>query len=166
MVAVGRNRWDLFIEVRAAAQVVSLSPDLARLAAVTSRCAVVTGRAEGMSPDPDAGVDFVSRVFAPAAGINEDPVTGSAHCGLAPYWRQRLQKSSLRAFQASKRGTPPRPVSRALNNYPNQLVIRALATGGQLRLEVTDEGRVLISGQAVTVFHARLCRPPDYDAGQ
>ncbi|ELR11750.1 PhzF family phenazine biosynthesis protein [Acanthamoeba castellanii str. Neff] len=138
VVAVGRNRWDLFVEVRAAAQVVSLSPDLARLAAVTSRCAVVTARAEGPSPDSDSGVDFVSRVFAPAAGVNEDPVTGSAHCGLAPYWRQRLQKSSLRAFQASKRG-------------------------GQLRLEVTDEGRVLISGQAVTVFHAHLRRPPNYD---
>ena len=121
MVAVGRNRWDLFVEVRAAAQVVSLSPDLARLAAVASRCAVVTARAEGLSPgDSDAGVDFVSRVFAPAAGVNEDPVTGSAHCGLAPYWRQRLQKSSLRAFQASKRGTPPpgRPCVACIKKLP------------------------------------------------
>ena len=74
--------------------------------------------------------DFVSRFFAPAAGVNEDPVTGSAHCALAPYWAQKLNSTSLRAFQASARG-------------------------GELRLQHLGN-RVQLEGQAVTVFKATL----------
>ena len=55
-------------------------------------------------PAPDGAYDFVSRYFAPAKGIPEDPVTGGAHCGLTPYWAERLGKREFRAFQASRRG--------------------------------------------------------------
>jgi PhzF family phenazine biosynthesis protein len=74
-----------------------LDPDLARIAALDRGGVIVTAAAE--SP-----YDFVSRYFAPAKGVPEDPVTGSAHCALAPYWAQKLGKSVLRAFQASRRG--------------------------------------------------------------
>lgn len=74
-----------------------LSPDMAAVARLDRPGVIVT--APG-----DAGYDFVSRYFAPAKGIPEDPVTGSAHCMLAPYWADRLGKTTLRAFQASNRG--------------------------------------------------------------
>jgi predicted PhzF superfamily epimerase YddE/YHI9 len=74
----------------------------------------------------DPRFDFVSRFFAPAAGIDEDPVTGSAHCCLGPYWSQRLGKNTLTAYQASARG-------------------------GIVQLEVQGD-RVLLRGQAVTVM--------------
>jgi predicted PhzF superfamily epimerase YddE/YHI9 len=73
---------------------------------------------------------FVSRFFAPRAGVNEDPVTGSAHCTLGPFWAQRLGQDEMRAYQASARG-------------------------GMLRVRVNDE-RVVISGQAVTVLRGEL----------
>ncbi|MET0045645.1 MAG: PhzF family phenazine biosynthesis protein [Candidatus Thiodiazotropha sp. 6PLUC3] len=56
------------------------------------------------APGDQSGIDFISRFFAPALGIPEDPVTGSAHCTLAPYWGERLDKSELQAYQASARG--------------------------------------------------------------
>jgi predicted PhzF superfamily epimerase YddE/YHI9 len=74
-----------------------VTPDFAALAALDRKGVIVT--AEG-----DAGYDFISRYFTPAQGVAEDPVTGSAHCALAPYWAQRLAKPQLRAFQASRRG--------------------------------------------------------------
>jgi PhzF family phenazine biosynthesis protein len=74
-----------------------LTPDIAAIAKLGLSGVIVT--APG-----DEGYDFVSRYFAPAKGIPEDPVTGGAHCALAPYWAKRLGKSSFRAFQASKRG--------------------------------------------------------------
>jgi PhzF family phenazine biosynthesis protein len=74
-----------------------LAPDLAGIARLDRSGVVVTAAG-------DAGYDFVSRYFAPAKGIAEDPVTGGAHCGLAPYWAQRLGKKQFRAFQASRRG--------------------------------------------------------------
>jgi PhzF family phenazine biosynthesis protein len=75
----------------------ALAPDLNAVAALDRGGLIVT------APGDD-GFDFVSRYFAPAKGIAEDPVTGAAHCALAPYWAERLGKTSLRAFQASARG--------------------------------------------------------------
>lgn len=74
-----------------------LAPDMAALARMDRPGVIVTARA-------DAIYDFVSRYFAPAKGIAEDPVTGAAHCMLAPYWAQRLGKTKFRAYQASQRG--------------------------------------------------------------
>ncbi|MDY8108206.1 PhzF family phenazine biosynthesis protein [Fulvimarina sp. 2208YS6-2-32] len=78
------------------ADVRALDPDLRAVAALDARNVVVTAKG--------GDVDFVSRMFAPAAGIDEDPVTGSAHCMLAPFWGERLGKSVLSARQVSKRG--------------------------------------------------------------
>jgi PhzF family phenazine biosynthesis protein len=78
-------------------EIASLSPDFAALAMLDRFAMIVT------APGPD-GVDFVSRFFAPARGVPEDPVTGSAHCTLIPYWAQRLGKSRLEARQLSRRG--------------------------------------------------------------
>jgi PhzF family phenazine biosynthesis protein len=74
-----------------------LSPDIAAIARLDRGGLIVTAPGDGV-------YDFVSRFFAPAHGIPEDPVTGSAHCMLAPYWAKRLNKKELRAFQASQRG--------------------------------------------------------------
>jgi predicted PhzF superfamily epimerase YddE/YHI9 len=82
------------------------------------------------SPSADRAFDFVSRYFAPAFGIDEDPVTGSTHCCLAPYWGRQLGKTTLLARQLSARG-------------------------GELKLELRGD-RVGIAGQAVTVMRAEL----------
>jgi PhzF family phenazine biosynthesis protein len=87
------------VVLRAAREVGRLAPDLAAIAALERRGVVVTA-----AGDSDGAWDFVSRYFAPAKGIPEDPVTGGAHCALAPYWAQRLNKPVLRAYQASRRG--------------------------------------------------------------
>lgn len=94
----GVGRWDALVEVADAARVRNLRPDLAAIAAVGTRCVIVT--AVGDRP----GLDFVSRVFAPNCGIPEDPVTGSAHCTLAVYWAHRLGRDALVGEQASARG--------------------------------------------------------------
>lgn len=85
------------LELSSEAEVAALSPDFRSLRAL-GRCAVIV-----TAPSTRAGVDFVSRFFAPAIGIDEDPVTGSAHCSLAPFWAARLGKSELVGFQASAR---------------------------------------------------------------
>jgi PhzF family phenazine biosynthesis protein len=122
---VGRYTEDYLVEVESEDVVRSLSPDFIRLKEVeSSRGVVVTARSK------TPGFDIVSRFFAPAAGVNEDPVTGSAHCALAPYWAGKLNKSSLRAYQASSRG-------------------------GELRLQNLGE-RVQLEGQAITIFEASL----------
>jgi predicted PhzF superfamily epimerase YddE/YHI9 len=74
-----------------------VAPDMARVRGLDRSGLIVTAASSGAH-------DFVSRYFAPAKGIPEDPVTGAAHCMLTPYWAKRLQKSELRAFQASPRG--------------------------------------------------------------
>jgi predicted PhzF superfamily epimerase YddE/YHI9 len=74
-----------------------LTPDMEALARIGRPGVIVTAHGNGE-------YDFVSRYFAPAKGIPEDPVTGAAHCMLAPYWSKRLQKTEFRAFQASRRG--------------------------------------------------------------
>jgi PhzF family phenazine biosynthesis protein len=96
----GRNRLDYLIEVSSEREVRSLEPDFRRLGAACAgtRGVIVTAACE------TADFDFVSRFFAPAAGIDEDPVTGSAHCCLGPFWSARLGKKELLGYQASSRG--------------------------------------------------------------
>ncbi len=94
----GRSRFDVLVVVDDAEVVRSLKPDLQRLASVAARGIIVT------APGDRDGVDFVSRFFAPASGVPEDPVTGSAHCALTPYWAQRLGRTALTGYQTSSRG--------------------------------------------------------------
>jgi PhzF family phenazine biosynthesis protein len=94
---VGRSRFDVFVELESDEVVRAITPDLAALAKVEGRGFIVTARASGT-------YDFVSRFFAPRVGVPEDPVTGSAHCVLGPYWAERLGKRELTAYQASARG--------------------------------------------------------------
>jgi len=121
---VGKTRFDYLVEVDGEDCVRALQPDLAALARVEARGVMVTSRA---SSD---GFDFVSRFFAPRTGVPEDPVTGSAHCALGPYWSERLKKKDLLAYQASARG-------------------------GVLRVRPAGD-RVILGGQAVTVLRAEL----------
>lgn len=121
---IGKSPFDKFVVVDSEATVRSLQPDFGRLAQVEMRGVIVTA----MSEDP--AFDFVSRFFAPAAGVNEDPVTGSAHCCLGPFWQDRLGKSQMMAYQASKRG-------------------------GVVRVQVKG-GRVLLGGKAITVLQGEL----------
>jgi PhzF family phenazine biosynthesis protein len=95
----GRTRFDLFIEVRAEAAVRGLRPDPGAVAALGARGIIVTAHADDERP-----YDFVSRFFAPGSGVAEDPVTGSAHCALAPFWAERLGRDALTGYQASARG--------------------------------------------------------------
>src|SRR5579883_477679 len=95
---VGKNQFDYLVEVASEAVLRGIAPDFKRLATVPVRGIIVTSR----SADPR--FDFVSRFFAPAAGVDEDPVTGSAHCCLGDFWRKRLGKTEFVAFQASARG--------------------------------------------------------------
>jgi PhzF family phenazine biosynthesis protein len=113
------------IEVVSEAQVRALQPDFAAMLLATDYEACVTARADAAS-----GYDFVSRFFAPIMGINEDPVTSSAHTMLGPYWAEKLGKTDLRAYQASTRG-------------------------GSLEVRVTPQ-RVYLRGQSVTVFQGKL----------
>jgi len=122
---VGRTVFDYVVEVASEDEVRAAAPDFGALGRIECRGVMVT------APASMPGYDFVSRFFAPAAGIDEDPVTGSAHSCLAPYWSERLGKRELVAYQASARG-------------------------GVLRVRMAGEGRVHISGQAVTVMRCEL----------
>jgi PhzF family phenazine biosynthesis protein len=95
---VARNRFDYLVELDSADAVRALQPDMERLAQVDTRGVVVTALSD------DDACDFVSRWFGPRVGVAEDPVTGSAHCCLGPWWAQRLQRTELRGYQASARG--------------------------------------------------------------
>ena len=121
---VGRNPSDYLVEVESEAAVRDLRPDFKVLGGLTARGTVVTSAAVSSE------YDFVSRFFAPAAGIDEDPVTGSAHCCLGPFWGARLGKSELVGYQASARG-------------------------GIVRVRVGGD-RVYLGGQAVTVLRGEL----------
>ena len=123
-VFVGKSIFDYFVEVSSEAEVHALAPDFNALGQVDTRGTIVTSQAD----NPDC--DFVSRFFAPGTGVDEDPVTGSAHCALGPYWQSRLGKADLAARQVSARG-------------------------GELRVRV-DGDRVRIAGQTVTVLRATL----------
>ena len=104
------------------------APDLQRLAKLETRGVIITAEA-----DSDEA-DFISRFFCPGLGIDEDPVTGSAHCCLAPLWSERLGKKSLTGYQASKRG-------------------------GTVGCELAGD-RVLLNGHAVTVFSGQVHAVP------
>ena len=121
---VGRSVFDYLIEVSSENEVSATEPEMSALIRFDCRGVIVTSRSD------DPAVDFTSRFFAPATGIDEDPVTGSAHCALGPHWQSRLGKSEFTARQVSARG-------------------------GELRVRV-DGDRVRIAGQAVTVLRATL----------
>lgn len=89
---------DIIIELASEAEVASYIPELDKIAKINTRGVIIT------APSKNSARDFVSRFFAPRAGINEDPVTGSAHCSLAVLWGKKLNKSVLRAEQLSQRG--------------------------------------------------------------
>ncbi len=121
---VGKNQYDYFVEVESENVLRGMSPDFARLGQIEVRGVIVTSRSASLE------YDFVSRFFAPWAGIDEDPVTGSAHCCLGPYWQKQLGKDEMMAFQASARG-------------------------GVVRVRVIGD-RVMLGGQAVTVMKGSL----------
>jgi predicted PhzF superfamily epimerase YddE/YHI9 len=123
-VYTGTSRFDRLVELESEDAVRAVAPDFVRLAAVDTRGVIVTSRAAG------DGFDFVSRFFCPAVGIDEDPVTGSAHCVLAPFWTERLGRAELTGFQASARG-------------------------GVVRVRVEGD-RTLMAGQAVTIMEGAL----------
>ncbi len=123
---VVRGKTAYFAEVDSPAAVRGASPDLAAVAALgTSLCLTASGAGE------PGGVDFVSRFFAPAHGIDEDPVTGSAHCTLAPYWGARLGKTRLRARQ----------VSRRLGDLTCEVAETHVRLGGRCQLVITGQLR-------------------------
>jgi PhzF family phenazine biosynthesis protein len=121
---VGQNRFSYLVEVDSAETVRSLRPDFAKLNCISNKGFNVTSRSDRKE------YDFISRFFAPGFGINEDPVTGSAHCCLGPYWAKKLGKRDLTAYQASPRG-------------------------GVVRVRVEDR-RIILGGQSVTVLHGTL----------
>jgi len=123
-VYLGKNRFDYLVELESEEALRNLHPDFSLLKTIPARGVIVT------SPSDSKNYDFVSRFFAPALGINEDPVTGSAHCCLGPYWQKRLKKDSFTAYQASARG-------------------------GIVRVTVQGD-RVLLGGQAVTLLRGEL----------
>jgi len=121
---VGKNAFDYLVEVDSEETLRKLAPDHSTLRRIPVRGVIVTAQSAG------GEFDFVSRFFAPASGIDEDPVTGSAHVALGPYWAGRLGKNEFVAFQASARG-------------------------GVVRVKLQGD-RVLLGGQAVTVMTADL----------
>jgi PhzF family phenazine biosynthesis protein len=121
---VGASKTDLLVEIADEKKVRTLRPDMSAIASLDVRGVIVTSRAITSS------VDFVSRFFAPGVGVPEDPVTGSAHCTLAPYWAEKLGKDALVGYQVSPRG-------------------------GTVRVTTRGE-RVLLAGQAITVLRGTL----------
>jgi PhzF family phenazine biosynthesis protein len=95
---VGKSQYDYLLEVESEEIVRSIKPDFTLLLSVAARGVIVTSLADSNE------YDFVSRFFAPRVGVNEDPVTGSAHCCLSPFWSKRLDKNELVGYQASARG--------------------------------------------------------------
>ncbi len=123
-VFVGKNRMDYLIEVASEEIVRGLRPAMGALQRIAARGIIVTAQSNG-SP-----YDFVSRFFGPAVGVDEDPVTGSAHCCLGPYWKSRLNKTTFTAYQASERG-------------------------GVVHVRV-EGNRAILSGQAITILRGEL----------
>lgn len=120
----GRNRMDWFVQLSTAAEVRALEPDFGEIAGLGIRGLIVT------AADETGEYDFVSRGFFPQSGIDEDPVTGSAHCAFAPFWASRLGKTTMTGYQASDRG-------------------------GEVTVEVVGD-RVKLRGRAVTVLRGSL----------
>jgi len=121
----GRGRYDLFVVLPDARSVRELAPSFAALRRLDTRGIIVTG------PGDEPGIDFLSRFFAPCVGIDEDPVTGSAHVCLASYWSARLGKERLVGKQVSRRT-------------------------GIVRTALLPKERVLLCGQAVTLVRGEL----------
>jgi PhzF family phenazine biosynthesis protein len=121
---VGKSAFDYLVELESEKVVRNLQPDLVRLATLSTRGVIVT------SGSQDPAFDFVSRFFAPGAGIPEDPVTGSAHCCLGPHWGDRLGKADLIGHQVSSRG-------------------------GVVRVQVRGD-RVRLGGHAITIWRGEL----------
>lgn len=121
---VGRSRYDYLLEAPSEEAVRAAVPNHALLRTLPVRGVILTAAAAS------GPYDFVSRFFAPGAGVDEDPVTGSAHCTLGPFWAGRLGRSSFLAWQASARG-------------------------GAVQVRVEGE-RVMLGGRAVTVLRGRL----------
>jgi PhzF family phenazine biosynthesis protein len=121
---IGKNKFDYLVEVESEAVVRAIKPDIGLLQDVAARGVIVTSLADSRE------YDFVSRFFAPNAGVNEDPVTGSAHCCLSPFWSGRLGKDELVGYQASARG-------------------------GVVKVRYAGD-RVILGGQAVTVMRGEL----------
>jgi len=121
---IGKSQFDYLVEVESETALRAVTPDFQSLAKTPARGVIVTSKSN------DPRFDFVSRFFAPGAGIDEDPVTGSAHCCLADFWRKRLDKAEFRAFQASARG-------------------------GVVQVRIQNS-RVLLGGKAVTVAKGEL----------
>ncbi len=121
---VGKNRFDYLIEVESEEIIKNLDPDFSLMKTVDARGIIVTSKSDF------SRFDFVSRFFAPAIGVNEDPVTGSSHCCLGYYWEKRLGKSEFAARQLSKRG-------------------------GTIRVKVSGD-RIILGGQAITVLKGDL----------
>ena len=130
---VERNRFDYLVELPSEAAVRAATPDLGSLSRVATRGLILTARAETVAGD------FVSRFFAPRVGIDEDAVTGSAHCCLGPYWQRRLGRTALVGVQLSRRG-------------------------GMVRVQTGGE-RVRLAGQALTVLRGELVGPAARQAG-
>ncbi|GHU96283.1 phenazine biosynthesis protein [Clostridia bacterium] len=123
-VYIGRSQFDFLIEIDSVKTLKSMWPNMSKLERLPGRGLIITARS-------DTGeYDFVSRFFSPQIGVDEDPVTGSAHCVLAPYWAKKLNKTTFTALQASKRG-------------------------GVLYIDLRDN-RVLLSGSVVTVYSAEI----------
>lgn len=121
---IGKTKFDYILELDSPEIVKSLTPDFTRLRKLPVRGIIVTSQSDSNS------FDFISRFFAPGSGIDEDPVTGSAHCALAPFWSKRLSKNTFTAYQASARG-------------------------GTLWIKL-DKDRVYLSGKAITVLQGEL----------
>ena len=122
--AIAQGSWDYLVELENADAVKAVAPNFNALAPLMERGAIVTAPGDGTP------YDFVSRFFAPAVQVNEDPVTGSAHCLLAPYWQPRIGDRAMRAFQASARG-------------------------GEVHVRAQGD-RVELGGEALTVTHGHL----------
>ena len=121
---VGRNKFDYIVELESEAVLRSLKPNFTLLSQIPVRGIIATARST------NGDFDFISRFFAPGSGVNEDPVTGSSHICLAPYWAERLGKTEFVAYQASARG-------------------------GVVRVRLHGD-RVILAGQAVTVLRGEL----------
>jgi predicted PhzF superfamily epimerase YddE/YHI9 len=121
---IGRNKYDYLVEVESEEVLRGLKPNWSILEQIETRGIIVTSKS--LTPE----YDFISRAFFPSLGVNEDPVTGSAHCCLGSFWKERLHKNEFIAFQASKRG-------------------------GVIRISLKGE-RVILSGQAITVMTGEI----------
>lgn len=124
---VGRNDMDYLIQVASEAEVRRAAPNMAALKETDCRGTIITAKA--------SETDFISRFFAPLFGVDEDSVTGSAHCALGPFWAERLGKSDLIGYQASARG-------------------------GHVRV-IVEGDRCLLIGSATTVLRGELLPAPD-----